>query len=94
MASTITCTCPRIKLGSEVTSERTWDPDCPAHGTGSAWYRFKVTVADREVDGARLRIVQTVSRLRRQDRISLEAAQEIVAALGADENQEDDGDGA
>lgn len=81
LVTVTTCTCSQIKLGSEQTEERNWNPDCPAHGTASEWWRSDVQVAQRQITGTRLRVVQTIARLRRQDRIDLEAASQILVAL-------------
>lgn len=32
------CTCGRLRVGSELTEHRNWNPDCAVHGTASAWY--------------------------------------------------------
>lgn len=56
-----TCTCGRIKLGSEVTEARNWNPDCPEHGTESAWWHSDVQVVGLRYDSARLRVVQDVA---------------------------------
>lgn len=75
------CTCPRIKLGSEFTEARNWSPDCIEHGTDSAWWNSEPEVAKRELQGTRLRVLDTLARLRRKNRISVEAANEIIASL-------------
>ena len=33
------CTCGRIQVGMETTTQRTWRADCPEHGRDSEWYR-------------------------------------------------------
>jgi hypothetical protein len=89
MAPLPSCTCAHVKLGSERTDTRNWDPDCPAHGTESDWWRSEAQVAQRQHDGTRLWVLQTLARLGRQDRIDPSAAQEILAALdGSPETKE------
>jgi len=34
----MTCTCPHIKVGSEITENRNLDPDCPLHGVGTDYW--------------------------------------------------------
>ena len=68
-------------LGSEATGSRNWDPDCPEHGTESAWWRSDVQVAHRRYDGARLRVIQAVARLRRNGQLGLEGAQAVLDAV-------------
>lgn len=85
------CACPQIKLGSEVSEERNWHPDCPEHGTESEWYQADAQVAKRELQGTRLRVLGVLAQLRRNGRISLEAANKIVAALDGTREETDDG---
>ena len=33
------CTCGRIAVGMQVTENRNWHDDCPAHGVGTEWYK-------------------------------------------------------
>jgi hypothetical protein len=35
----MTCTCPHIRVGSEVTESRTWGETCPEHGVGTEYFR-------------------------------------------------------
>ena len=75
------CTCGRIVLGSEATGSRNWNPDCPEHGIETAWWRSDVQVAHRRYDGARLRVIQAVARLRRNGQLDLEGAQAVLDAV-------------
>jgi len=75
------CTCSRIKLGSEVTEARNWNPDCVEHGVGSTWWNSEAEVLDRQLQSTRLRVLSTLARLRRKDRVSADAAKELLAAL-------------
>jgi len=87
----VICTCSHIKLGSEVTEARNWNPDCVEHGTGSAWWHSEAEVAKRQTQGTRVRVLSTLARLSRQDRISPEAAKELLAAL--DDTRGEDSNG-
>jgi len=80
-ADATTCTCAHIMLGSERTEARNWNPDCPEHGTESEWYRSEAQVLHRQVESIRGRVLQAVARLRRQDRIALEDAKDLIEAL-------------
>jgi len=75
------CTCPHIKLGSELTEVRNWSPDCIEHGTGSTWWNSEAEMAKRQLQGTRLRVLSTLARLSRKERILPEAAKELLAAL-------------
>lgn len=75
------CTCPYIKLGSEQTDARNWNPDCPEHGTDSEWYRSEAQVLHRQIDSIKLRMIQAIAQLRRNDRLSVDEAWNLVAAL-------------
>lgn len=50
----VTCRCGRIKVGSRVTENRNWNPDCEEHGTESEWWRSPEQVAQRDADRERL----------------------------------------
>jgi hypothetical protein len=90
MAPASVCSCARIKLGSEPTDARNWNPDCPAHGTKSEWWRSEAQVAKHQATSTRLRVLQTIARLRRQGRIEVEAANEILAALDGSPGKKED----
>lgn len=62
MADDGRCRCARIKVGMTVTDSRNWNPDCPAHGIKSEWYRSDEQVAKRERDRAHLRDLQQRAR--------------------------------
>ncbi len=32
------CTCGRIVIGTTVTENRNWNPDCPEHGEKTTWF--------------------------------------------------------
>jgi len=83
------CTCGRIKLGSEVTEARNWNPDCPEHGTDSAWYRSDAQVVQRQLQRTRLRVIQTIARLRRQGRLDLAEARALLNAVDGIADEED-----
>jgi hypothetical protein len=54
----MTCTCGRICVGPVVTEARSWDPDCPDHGTASAWWNSTDQVEQRREQDERLRDLQ------------------------------------
>jgi hypothetical protein len=56
------CTCGRIKIGSEVTENRNWNPDCPDHGTSSAWWNSNEQTEKRNQANERLRSLQKQAR--------------------------------
>jgi hypothetical protein len=60
------CTCGRIKVGSEVTEHRNWNPDCPTHGVQSDWYRSPEQQAKRHAQDTRLRDLQWRAREARE----------------------------
>jgi hypothetical protein len=62
------CRCGRIKIGSEVTEHRNWNPDCTEHGVTSNWYRSPEQVAKRQGQDDRLRDLQRQAREARQRR--------------------------
>jgi len=83
----VRCTCAHIELGGEVTEAQVWDPDCAEHGIASAWWRSDAEMAKQRLQGAWLRVFDALDELRRKDRISLKAANEIIAALNADPDE-------
>jgi len=85
------CTCPHIKLDSEVTEARNWNPDCVEHGAGSTWWNSEAEVMKRQLQGTRLRVLNTLARLSRQKRISPEAAKELLAALDGTRGEDSNG---
>jgi hypothetical protein len=52
---TVTCRCGRIKVGSTVTENRDWNPDCAEHGVKSEWYQSPERTAKRQAESDRLR---------------------------------------
>lgn len=85
------CTCGRIKVGSEVTEARSWNPDCPEHGTDSTWYQSDAQMVQRQLQSTRLRVIQTIARLRRQGRLDLAEARTLLDAVdGTTDEEEDD----
>jgi hypothetical protein len=60
------CKCGRIKIGSEATESRNWNPDCPTHGTASSWWNSPEQVEKRAADSARLLDLQRQAREARQ----------------------------
>lgn len=52
------CTCGRLRVGLTVTEARDWNPDCPKHGTASAWYASPAQRDKRAEASARLRDLQ------------------------------------
>jgi len=79
--ATTPCACSRIVLGSERTAVKNWNPDCLEHGTESEWYRSEAQAMKRQANSTRLRAMQTIARLRRQDRITSEDAKILTEAL-------------
>jgi len=75
------CTCGHIMLGSERTEERNWNPDCPEHGTTSVWWSSPAQVERRRYDSARLRTIQVIARLRRQEKLDAESARSLLDAI-------------
>lgn len=57
-----TCRCRFLKIDGRNTYARDWNPDCPEHGTASAWYRSDEQVAKRAADSERLRDLQRRAR--------------------------------
>jgi hypothetical protein len=84
------CDCGRIKIGSEVTEARNWSPDCPEHGTDSAWYQSETQVVSRQLQSTRLRVIQTIARLRRKGRLDLAEARALLNAVDGTTDEEDD----
>ena len=62
MANNEPCRCGRIKVGSEVTEHRNWNPDCPEHGTESKWWNSPDQVRLRDERNTRLRLLQEQAR--------------------------------
>jgi hypothetical protein len=60
------CTCGRIRLGSEITEHRNWNPDCSEHGVYSEWYNSTEQQAKRQEDNAQLRELQAKAREMRE----------------------------
>ena len=56
------CVCGHIKIGSEVTELRNWNPDCPEHGVSSTWYRSPEQMEKRRAQDERLRDLQRQAR--------------------------------
>lgn len=56
------CSCARIRVGMELTENRNWDPDCPAHGVDSAWWKSPEQVEKRRVLNERLRSLYAAAR--------------------------------
>jgi hypothetical protein len=56
------CTCGRIAIGLQVTDHRVWHPDCPEHGTGSAWWNSPEQQTARAERRERLRGLQARAR--------------------------------
>jgi len=61
------CTCSRLRVGSELTEVRNWNPDCAEHGVGTEWYTSPEQVAKRQAQNDRLRELQTEARRRREE---------------------------
>lgn len=66
MTTTPPCTCGRIALGLEVTEVRNWNPECPKHGTSSAWWNSTEQRAAREERRVHLTDLQRRAREARQ----------------------------
>ena len=49
------CTCSYIKIGTKTSNTKNLNPDCPLHGTGSAWYNSPEQVKKRDERSQRLR---------------------------------------
>ncbi len=64
--ATSLCLCGRIKIGSTVTENRNWNPDCPEHGTESEWWRSPEQVEKRRQQNERLRDLQRQAREARE----------------------------
>lgn len=63
------CRCGRIKVGLETTESRNWNPDCPVHGVGSAWWASPEQQQARAALSQRLRDLQRrAAEARRQAR--------------------------
>jgi hypothetical protein len=61
------CSCARIKVGSEITEHRNWNPNCVEHGLDSAWWSSDEQVAKRQEQNDRLKVLQQRAKeLRRQ----------------------------
>ena len=63
---TAACTCSPIRIGTEVTEARNWNPDCSAHGVESTWWHSPAQVAKRSADAERLRTLQAQAALARR----------------------------
>jgi hypothetical protein len=63
----MTCTCSVVHLNSAQESyARSWDPDCPQHGTHSPWYRSPEQVDRRRRQRDSLVRAQRLARWRRK----------------------------
>ena len=60
------CTCGRIVVGTTVTNNRNWNPDCIHHGTESKWWNSPEEVARREAQRQRSAELQRQAREKRQ----------------------------
>ena len=69
------CRCARLCVGMEVTEHRNWNPDCPEHGTESAWWRSPEQVEARRQQNERLRDLQRQARERRREAAASRAAE-------------------
>lgn len=56
------CTCGFIKIGSEVTEHRNWNPYCAAHGTQTKWWKSPEQVSKRAAQSEHLRELQARAR--------------------------------
>lgn len=54
----MTCRCSKLSIGNS----RNWNPDCPEHGVGTAWYTSPEQVAKRKAQSDRLRDLQKQAR--------------------------------
>lgn len=54
----MTCRCSKLSIGES----RNWNPDCPEHGVGTAWYTSDEQVAKRKAMSERTRDLQRQAR--------------------------------
>jgi hypothetical protein len=59
------CRCSRLHVGSTPTDSFNWNPDCPVHGVGTAWYTSPEQVAKRAAQSERVRDLQAQARAKR-----------------------------
>jgi hypothetical protein len=50
--------CPRIKVGSELTDSRNWNPECEEHGVDSEWWNSPEQQVMRDQLVERIRMLQ------------------------------------
>ena len=61
----MTCVCGELKIGSELTGAKNWDPECEQHGLVSEWWNSDAVRAKREIDSDRLSRLQELARARK-----------------------------
>lgn len=61
------CTCSYIQIGTKTSNTQNLNPDCPLHGTGSAWYNSPEQVKKREGRSQRLRELYDAARKAREN---------------------------
>lgn len=75
------CGCPNIVLGTEITEQRNWNPECEEHGTDSTWYNSEAETRKRLLQNERLRGMYDIRRRRASGEINIEQARIEVAEL-------------
>jgi hypothetical protein len=58
-----TCTCSRLRVGTQLSDARNLNPDCPEHGFNSVWYNSAEQVEKREERSQRLRKLYEAKKL-------------------------------
>lgn len=58
----VRCSCAYIRVGSERTTSRNWNPECVEHGLDSTWYNSDEQKKKRSEQSSRLRDLQAKAR--------------------------------
>lgn len=81
------CTCPNIKVGSEITENRNLDPDSPLHGVGTGYWSSPALAAQVECS---VEMQRRAARARRVDAVPGEASDSDRLRVIADRMDLDD----
>lgn len=56
------CECARVYVGTQLSDNRNWNPDCPQHGIQSAWWKSPEQVMLRRQKADQLADLQAKAR--------------------------------
>lgn len=75
------CGCPNIVLGTKITEQRNWNPDCEEHGWESEWYKSDMQQQKLKQQRIRTTALQRIARERRQGNITAQQAKERIKEI-------------